>query len=512
MLVLLILAFGLSATLLIRQKTYELSEDIYVSVKGFSDLTASQLVELHDRYLAEESFIYFNREVQDLFDKTDDVEGIGIASYEGEILYDSSEEEARQYEGEAIIVPDEMLTRIQATYPSYLLESGRLVYVRTDVDGVVDFLDVNEVEVEPIDPLDRVENLIYPYGARYAILYQPTYDVVDQRIQAMWIKIILLTVFALLVGMTYAYFFSTGITRPIKRLQAGAVKIGEGDLKTRVDVTTKDEVGVLATTFNQMAGDLEKSVEAKLYKERVGKELELAAGIQKQILPSEMPSLAGLDIAAGLIPAAEVGGDVYDFFNPDEENYFGYVGDVTGHGVPAGLVVSIANALFHSYSHLKDPKQILVSANRILQAKTTANMFITLVLWHWNTKTQKLTLVSAGHEVALKYTASTLKTDELPKGGIALGMLPDITQNLQEQVVELAPGDCIVLYTDGVPEAWRNEKEQYGMPEFKRVVTQSCDLQAAEAIKVALLADVKQWSQGYEQKDDITVMVLKRKM
>ncbi|MDP2625048.1 MAG: SpoIIE family protein phosphatase, partial [Candidatus Peregrinibacteria bacterium] len=461
-------------------------------------------------YLAEESFVYFNREVQGLFDKTQEVTGIGLSKYDGVILYDSSEEEARQYSGDDRYAPDEMVERIQATHPSYELESGRVVYVRTDENGDVDFFDREEVEVESIDPLDRVMNVIYPQGNRYAVLYSPSYDVLDQRIQDMWTKIILLTLFALLVGMTYAYFFSSGITRPLKTLQAGAIQIGAGDLKTRVEVKTHDEVGVLANTFNKMAEDLEKSVEAKLYKERVCKELELAAGIQKQILPSSMPIIAGLDIAAGLIPAAEVGGDVYDFFSPDDENFFGYVGDVTGHGVPAGLIVSIANALFHSYSHLKDPKQILISTNKILKAKTTANMFITLVLWHWNATTQKLTLVSAGHEVALKYSAGTVKTDELPRGGIALGMLPDITANLQEQPVELAKGDCIILYTDGVPEAWRNEKDQYGMPEFKRVVTQSCDLPSAEAIKIALLADVKQWSQGYEQKDDITVMVIKR--
>jgi len=137
-------------------------------------------------------------------------------------------------------------------------------------------------------------------------------------------------------------------------------------------------------------------------------------------------------------------------------------------------------------------------------------MFITLVLWHWNVKTQKMNVVNAGHEVPLKFTASTVKTDEMNKGGLALGMMPDISALMKDQYVELAKGDCLVFYTDGVPETWRNEKEQYGMPEFKRVVTQSCDLSSALAIKMALLADVKQWSQGYEQMDDITVMVVKR--
>ena len=510
MVALLVVVFGLSAFLLIQQKTLELSQDIYTSVKSFSDLTAPRVVEYYDRYLAEDSFLYFNREIQQLFDKTVDVSGIGLATYEGGILYDSEDEVARQYTGTERMVPDVFVTRVQATYPSYSLQSGREVYIRTDVDGNADFIDINENEVEAIDPLDRIANIVYPYGSRYALLYAPSYDVLDQRIQAMWIKIFLLTMFSLTIGLAFAYFFSSGITRPIKTLQLGAVKIGTGDLKARVNVRTKDEVGVLAATFNSMASDLEKSVEAKMYQAKLSKELELAANIQKQLLPEKMPKIPGLDVAAGIIPADEVGGDVYDFFSPDDENFFGYVGDVTGHGIPASLVVSVANALFDSYAHLNDPKEILINANKIIKKKTTANMFITLILWHWNIKTQKLNIVNAGHEVPLKYSANPVKTDELSSGGIAMGMLPDIKDLLKDQVVELATGDCIIMYTDGVPEAWRNEKEQYGMPEFKRVVTQSCDLPSAEAIKIALMADVKQWSQGFEQKDDITVMVLKR--
>lgn len=510
MTVLLIVAFGVSAVLLIRQKTQELSADIYNSIRSFSDLTAPQIVDFYERYLAEESFVYFNREIQNLFNKTQEIVGIGVADYSGQVLYDSTEEQTRRYTGEPRVVTGTMLERVQATYPSYQLQDGRVVYLRTNPEGVIDFIDVQEKSVDPIDSSDRVDNLVYPYGARYAILYAPSYEILEERVRATWIRIGLLATLAILFGVAFAYFFSSGITHPLKKLQAGAVVLGEGNFSTRVEVNTHDEVGVLAHTFNKMAEDLEKSMQAMAYKERVAKELELAAMIQREILPKEVPKVKGLDIAAGIIPAAEVGGDMYDFIALDGENYFGYVGDVTGHGVPAGLVVSIANALLDSYVYLKDPKKILIEANKILKRKTRTNMFITLILWHWNTQTQKLTLVNAGHEVPLKYTANPVNTEELDRGGLALGMIPDITPLVKEQVVELQKGDCIILYTDGIPETWRNEKDQYGMPEFKRVITQSCDLDSAEAIKVALLADVKQWSQGYEQKDDMTVMVIKK--
>lgn len=508
---LLVLAFGSSSLFLIHQKTGEMAADIYREVRSFSDLTAPPVISLYERYLAENSFVYFNREVQKFFSKTPVVTGIGVASYAGTVLYDSTDEQARQYEGEPRVIPrGAMLDRVQAAYPSYFLTSGRVVFLKSLESGGVASVDLTDHDVAPIDPLDRIVDVVYPMRAQYAVVYSPSYEVLDQRIRALWINMTLLTVAALLATLAYAYFFSTGVTRPLKTLQAGAVQLGQGDFKTRVVVKTHDEVGLLAGTFNKMAEDLEKSVEAKMFQARVGKELELAATIQKQLLPKSMPKIPGLEIAAGIIPAEQVGGDVFDFFSPNPENHFGYVGDVTGHGVPAALVVSIANALFHSYSPLNDPKRILEETNKILKAKTTTTMFVTLVLWHWNTVTEQLTLVSAGHEVALKFSAKEVKTDELEKGGIALGMLPDVGPLLKPQAVTLEKGDCVILYTDGVPESWRNEKEQYGMPNFKRVVTQSCDLPTAESIKIALLADVKQWSQGYEQKDDITMMVIKR--
>src|SRR5690606_32671105 len=144
--------------------------------------------------------------------------------------------------------------------------------------------------------------------------------------------------------------------------------------KHRVYVKTKDEVATLANAFNSMAQELEISTKALVYKERVAKELEIAANIQKELLPKEIPVISGLDIAAGILPAEEIGGDCYDFLATDDNNLLMYLGDVTGHGVPAGIVVSIANALIYNYSHDTDMREILSQVNRILKVKTSSNM------------------------------------------------------------------------------------------------------------------------------------------
>lgn len=187
-----------------------------------------------------------------------------------------------------------------------------------------------------------------------------------------------------------------------------------------------------------------------------------------------------------------------------------YLGDVTGHGVPAGIVVSIANALIYNYSRDVDVREILAQVNRILKVKTSSNMFITLVMVHWNALENQLKYVSAGHEQMIHFHASTGKVTLTPSGGLALGMLPDISKQLVEQVVPMEEGDCLILYSDGIPEAWKNDKEMYGMTGLKRAVSNYGKLENALAIRNAILSDVKEFMGDWKQMDDITLMVLKR--
>ena len=268
---------------------------------------------------------------------------------------------------------------------------------------------------------------------------------------------------------------------------------------------------MLSETFNHMASQLEVSLKAMLYKERVTKELELAAKIQKDILPKKMPSIPGWDIAAGIAPAAEIGGDCYDCISIDPENHFLYIGDVTGHGVPSGIVVSIASALLYSFAGTKNMKQILSNVNNVLKVKTSANMFMTLLMLQFGENGTEVKYVSAGHPQMVVYQKATGKVITAPGGGIALGMVPDVTKILQESTVELSSGDCVVLYSDGITEASNvAATEMYGIGRLKRAVGEYATLPSAEALKVALLADVSEFVGPGKQNDDITMVVLKK--
>jgi serine phosphatase RsbU (regulator of sigma subunit) len=510
--VLIIVLFGLASWLLIGEKEQELTEDIYNQARAFAELTASDIVNDYNLYLAQKSFVYFNREIQDVFQKFTDLESIKVINYSGEIVYDSEIEREQQYEGEIRKLDTaELQAQIQSRNPSVkTLNTNRVIYLKKNDQGEIQYVDENENPVRALGRSEKISYLVQPGSDEFAVVYGITYENLQARVNQSLARAGMLVAFGVGLSILIAFFYANGITKPLHRLTKGAKIIAKGDFSHRVEVKTKDEVATLGEAFNQMAKDLEISTKAMLYKERVAKELELAAKIQKELLPREIPKMPGLDLSAGLLPAEEIGGDCYDFLKIDENNLMFYLGDVTGHGVPSGIVVSIANALIYNYAGQADMTKILADVNKILKAKTTSSMFLTLVMMHWDSSVNKFQYVSAGHEQLIHYHAKDKKVTMAPAGGIALGMVPDISQMTEIQEIQMEPGDVVIAYSDGIPEAWKNEKEIYGMARLKRAVSEYSDLPTAIAIRNALIADVKEFTGKYKQQDDITVMVMKR--
>ena len=314
---------------------------------------------------------------------------------------------------------------------------------------------------------------------------------------------------ALLIGYLLAY----GITAPIKTLSLGAAQIGKGDFKVRIPLKSKSEVGMLAHTFNDMAEELEVSTQVMIEHEKTAKELELASKIQQELLPLHLPKVPGLDIAASLHPATQVGGDCYDFIPVEKGNgdLLFYIADVTGHGVGAGLVSAVSNALIPAFmEQYTDTHELIVHLNKILKQKTSPNVFVTMVMALWHHETSQLQFTQAGHDPIFHLHAQTSKVTKLAHGGMALGMIPDISKITKTEAVQIEVGDVLVLYTDGIPEAWKNERENYGMDRFVESVERCGHAATAQQIHDQILADVKGYMGMYPQQDDITLLVVKR--
>lgn len=508
--ILIIVLFSALAYLFINEKKQELANDIYSNTLAFARLTAPKIVDNYDLYLAENSFVYFNRELKEIFEQNDDIASISIVSYSGEILYDSKIDSEQKYQGEKRMVNENFLKEIQSENIAVKTAENNLVFIKTGEENGYEFVDEKENVTKSLQSGTLVNYFVVPATERYSVVYYLSYDNLNRQVELMVERIIYLAIFGILLGMILSFVLSAEVTKPVEELVEGAGKIAKGNFQTRVNIKTGDEISFLGEAFNKMAQDLQSSIDARVYRERVTHELELAKQIQNQILPSNIPKIVGLDIAAGLLPASEIGGDIYDFLKLTEDRLLMYIGDVTGHGVPAGIVGSVANALFYSYAMEGDLKKILVNVNNVLKMKTMKTMFMTLCLMHWDSSTNKFLYINAGHEKLIHYKRATGEVELEKGGGVAMGMMPDISAHIFVQEIDLHPGDLLIAYSDGFPEARRNKEEQYGIARLKEAVKKNANLGAAELIKGAIFKDVKDFSFGYEQLDDMTLIVIRK--
>ena len=507
--ILIIFLLIISAIILIEEKTNELSKDIYLRGKAYAELSSQEIVNAYEELLKEGGFVLFNVRIRELFSLNEDITDISLTTFEGNILYDSMKEKNAVYEGPTREIRDtNMLNRIQAKNISFYTARGRTVFLKRDGEETYT-VDLNERLVPEIGDDEQILSIVIPYKSKYAVVYNVGYHLLNDRVARTTQRIILLTIFGVMIGIAVSVIAARHVTAPLTKLKETVSFIARGNFKTRVNVKSQDEVGSLADSVNNMARDLELSTKALVYKERVAKELELAAKLQERLIPKDLPKVEGLDIGAGILAAAEVGGDLYDFIPVSENNLLSYIGDVTGHGVPSGILGAIANALIYGYSGNIDIKDILIETNRILHVKSTQNMFLTMIMSSWNKMTGEFRYVNAGHEQILHYDNQNKKITMLPRGGIALGMINDVSKMLKIEQIKPNKGDIVVMYTDGIPEAKRDRMEMYGMDRFIKAMGQLKDLESAEAIKNAIMADVRHFIDKYKQLDDITLIVYK---
>lgn len=334
---------------------------------------------------------------------------------------------------------------------------------------------------------------------------------IDHRIKTA--RNILLAVSALMIFIVsgISVWLSKKITKPVLVLMKGVEAIGNGDLDSRVDIKTADEIEKLAVSFNRMAGRLKEHIvelqKATAARERLEKEMEIAKGIQQNFLPKEMPDIHGIEIAAFSLPAREVGGDFYDFIPIDNDRWGLEIADVSGKGIPAALFMALSRTLVRSVTSANSSVAgAIKQANKLIFSEGRSNMFVTLFYAIVNTKKMTLSYTNAGHNPPLLIKRSSEDITLLKAQGIPLGIGEDI--ELQEKEIALTNGDVVVLYTDGVTEAINENKEQFAEERFQDLITQNRSLSAKDMVK-KILEGVRSFSGEQPQFDDITLIVMK---
>lgn len=309
------------------------------------------------------------------------------------------------------------------------------------------------------------------------------------------------------------------INKPLSTLSKAAEAVGKGDFNAKLpELDTQDEIGKLSRSFLQMQSELDRYVaDVKrnvAMRERMEGELSVARSIQNDLLPAKLPpfdNCPDVAMAAKLIPARTIGGDLYDSFVIDDEHLAITIGDVSGKGVPAALFMAVTQTMLRSLTVLeKSPEKLIFQLNNQLTAHNDSVMFVTYFLAIVNFRTGETVCTNAGHNPVLLIRSSSGDISELRSvHGPALGVVAD--QQYGSSRVTLESGDRLVLYTDGVTEAFNAAGEMFGMARLIQAAATAEPDAAPEALLRHILDRLKTFVGGAEQSDDITLSILEFK-
>jgi serine phosphatase RsbU (regulator of sigma subunit)/putative methionine-R-sulfoxide reductase with GAF domain len=245
-------------------------------------------------------------------------------------------------------------------------------------------------------------------------------------------------------------------------------------------------------------------------RERMEREVQLAREIQRTFLPDHLPQLPGWEMDASWQTARTVGGDFYDIFRIDESHMGIVIADVADKGMPAALYMTVTRTLIRaSLKVASTPARVLEQVNNLLVPDAQNGMFVTAVFAILDIHSGELTYANAGHNLPLLVRGSDGSVTRLIKGGMALGVMENTP--LHDDTIIIQPGDCLVLYTDGVTETFSPEEESFGEPRLEEVLSRAASRSPKE-----LLASVdhalKVFRATQPLSDDITMIAVYRKM
>ncbi|MBN2559772.1 MAG: SpoIIE family protein phosphatase [Phycisphaerae bacterium] len=297
---------------------------------------------------------------------------------------------------------------------------------------------------------------------------------------------------------------SRTITKPVGDLARAAGKLARGELETRVHIKTRDELQQLGEAFNAMIPQLKERIELR-------QSLALAKDVQQHLLPDNPPRIEGLDVAGQSLYCDTTGGDYYDFLDMSEAGpgQLGVaIGDVTGHGVAAALLMTAARALLRARATRSSRQVDLISdLNRNLAPDMSGGRFMTLFYLVLDARAREARWISAGHDPAIVFDPVADTFEELAGDDLALGL--DREWKYSEQgPVKLREGQVIFLGTDGIWEARNPQGEFFGKDAVRDVIRSHHDRRASE-IGQAIVDAVNTFRQGRAQADDLTFVVVK---
>jgi len=304
-------------------------------------------------------------------------------------------------------------------------------------------------------------------------------------------------------------------TRPLRHLQRGALTLAGGEFGHTIDMRSRDELGDLAATFNQMSTQLEKLYQERVGAERMQRELEIARNVQQALFPPQLPQVAGWEIAAVCKPHRETSGDYYDILTLEQGELGIVVGDVSGKSIPAAMVMVAAHSVIRSEAlDHASPAMVLNESNALLCRDIPHGMFVAASFARLDAQKREMIWANAGQIYPfLLHRIPPVSLQDYPfyltTTGPSLPLGLDVATRYFEQRQPLVPGDTILFYTDGVIEAMNPTRELYSFGRLEALVRSLPPDISPRALIDAVLADVSTFVGLAEQHDDITIVAVK---
>ena len=403
---------------------------------------------------------------------------------------------------------------------SRLMSGGALPPQTTPFDQSIWF-------VAPLKAVDwrngEDRSWLFVVTTRPSALYTRLFSTSVESAQLIWGVLIAVAVvlavlegFALLVGMR----ITRGITRSVSNLYRATTHINRGDFRHRIEIRSKDQLAALEGSFNSMTQSLENLLREQKEKERLQSEIAIAQQVQAQLFPKESIQLSSLELHGICKPARTVSGDYYDFLPLGGEKLGIAVGDISGKGISAALLMATVHSAVRVYEFgsvngqralgappvgathaTQSPAEVLRLLNRHLYNSTPEEKYATLFLSTYDGESRTLTYSNGGHLPPMLLSRD--KVRRLDHGGTVVGLLDKM--QYEEKSVVMDPGDIFVAFSDGITEP-ENEFGEYGEHRLLETIRESFDLPLAR-ISELVLAAVQDWIGAAEQPDDVTLVL-----
>jgi sigma-B regulation protein RsbU (phosphoserine phosphatase) len=313
-----------------------------------------------------------------------------------------------------------------------------------------------------------------------------------------------------IVAIAFSFQLTRTITRVVHDLDLGTKKVQSGDFAWRIPVRSNEQLSELANSFNAMTSRIQKLLAEVKDKEKLEAELEIARQVQAQLFPKNIPRLKTMEMAGLCLPARVVSGDYYDFITIQPDSTAIIIGDISGKGISAALLMASVQSSLHAQLSMAEAGEVSTATlcsrlNQQLYDNTPPEKYATFFCSVYEETSGRLSYTNAGHLAPIVIRGS--EVIRLDSNSTVVGLLPNFPYG--EQPFELQSGDLMLAFTDGITESENKDSEQYGDERLIELLVRNRDKSLDEILRIISEA-VRSWAFDLDGQDDTTMIVVRK--